>query len=765
MDTQVRSGAAYGFEAFILDPLRRTLTHSGVPVTLSATLFDTLLYLVEHPARVVSKDELLDAVWPRKVVEEANVSQTIYTLRKALSAAGGSERAIVTAPGQGYRFALPVETLRGRLAEGQADSAPRWGRASGLRVAGASFGARYARAIIGACIVLAMLSGLFIGVQRWRTSRTPHAHSLVVLAEFQNLTGEAVFDRTLGRVLEIDLDQSPQITALSGRQMQDTLDLMARSKDTPISPAIAAEICVRNNGQAVVEGSLAAVGAKYLLTLNAQDCARGQALAAEKAQVDGREAVVPALDRLIAQMRRKLGESQGAIDQFSVPLANERTSSLAAIKAFSEASYVANRGDSAEAIALYRHAIDLDPNFAAAYNSLAAMYYNENQKPEAQAAMVKAFALRNTANEELRLNISILYNSLVSNDYNEVVRSARAMTEVYPHQASAWINLSNAENWLGQYVPAIDAGRHAVGAAPKREASYVVLARALMHAGRLDEAAQTLVQANAKGVAGGQTAALTMEVDIARGDSAAIAREVQKAAGKPFEPDVLALAARDAYRRGQVRRGDEIYTRVAELLAQQGASDGFVGVQASDLSALGLKGRARGLLANSPPDADPMNDLLTLATVGESARAEAGLERDLRQKPSDTLMNAVLAPLVRATLALQQGRPEQAIEDLQPTLPYEARDNDTPYLRGQAYLAVRDGAHAAIEFRKILDQPGVEPADVLRPLAQLGLARAWRLQNNRAESLRAYQALFAIWKDADPELPPLKDARIEYAGL
>jgi DNA-binding winged helix-turn-helix (wHTH) protein/tetratricopeptide (TPR) repeat protein len=771
MDTLVREGKVYEFGSFVLDPIRRTLTRAGAHVTLSPTVFDALLYLVEHPGRVVSKDELLDAVWPRKVVEDANVSQTIYTLRKALGGASAAEPIILTAPGQGYRLAAPVR-LRERA--GAADPAPDLLSASAVSppmkgaTSGQSGKAKRPWPVpdvvaIGVGALVMALAGA--GVWLAKGSRAPTAQPIVVLAAFQNLTKDPVFDRSLAKALEVDLDQSPFITALSDRQVQDTLALMSRPKDTPLTETVAAEICARNNGQAVVDGAIAAVGADYLVTLNATDCANGRALDAEKTEVAGREAVIPALDRLIDRMRERLGESRDQIARFNVPLANEKTTSLAAIKAFSEGVWLANSGQSDQAQALYQQAIELDPNFAAAYASLAALDFNTGRKRAAQEAMVKAFGLRHTVNEELRLNIEILFNSLVAGDYNAVIRSAQAMTKIYPRQGSAWINLSNAENWLGQYAAAIEAGRHAVEAAPGRESSYVVLARALMHAGRLDEAAEACRQAAAKGLAGGQTAGLTAEIAIARNDAPGLARVLAAAHEKPYEPDVLAIAARDAYRQGQVARGDGLYAQAAALYAARGDPDASVTDRASDLAELGLRDRARALAARAPNDADPMTHLLTLAELGDGVRADALLERDLRSRPSDTLLNAVLKPELDATAAIRSGHPRDAVADLRAASPYEARDNEAPYRRGEALLAAHDGPAAAAEFRKILDHPGVEPADVLRPLAQLGLARAYALAGDAPKSRRAYQQFFADWRGADPDLPALKAAQAEYAAL
>lgn len=770
MDASVRDGKYYEFGSFVLDPTRRVLTHGGEPVVLSPTLFDTLVYFVEHPGRVVSKDELMDAIWPRRVVEEANISQTIFTLRRALAEAGAREQLIMTAPRQGYRFASPVRIQAHARAVAPEAPAPRDAQFAPLAEAEAApKPPRASRPGLGTAVVIAAILLVAIGgfiLSRPRgAGHGPPFTSTVVLADFQNSTGDPIFDKTLDRVLQIDLEQSPFVTILSPRQIRDTLALMAQPQDQRLTPPLAGEVCVRNNGQAVIDGSVASLGARYLLTLSATDCVSDKVLAAEKAEIEGREAVIPMLDRMIGRIRGKLGESTDSVAKFSVPIMNEKTASLAALKAYSEGSYLSDHGDNAKAIALFQHAIDLDPNFPAAYSRISASYFNINQRALAKTYMSKAYALRDTANEELKLNISILYNTYVTNNYGEVIRTAREMTEIYPRQGSAWINLSNAENWLGRFPAAIEAGQHAVEAAPGREASYVVLARALMHADRLNDAAAVCARSVAKGLAGDQTAGLLMEIGIARRDPVAISRQIAQAQGTSYEGDILIFAARDAYHQGQVRRGDDLYARAAQLFADQGTADPSASARAADLAQLELKDRARELVARLPADADPQNNLLTLALIGDAAQARIDLERALRQGPGDTLLNAVFAPEARAELALKQNHPAEAVADLRPALMYEARDDDTPYLRGRAYLAANDGARAAIEFHKIIDHPGVEPADVLHPLAQLGLARAYALQGLGPASRKAYEQFFADWKDADPDLPPLIEARAEYAKL
>jgi len=773
MDASLRDGKSYEFGPFVMDPTHRVLTHEGSEVALSPTLFEALLYFVEHAGRVVSKEELLDAIWPGKVVAEANVSQTIFTLRKALAEAGAPHPLIATAPRRGYRFTGAVRVHAHMTAPVSAAALTEDGPVGSIRLeqpakrSTAIFRLSTRTAVLSGAVLLAIVGGC---VALWLrgAGRAPPAASVVALADFQNSTGDPIFDRTLDKALRIDLEQSPFVTVLSQRQVGETLTQMTRASDARLTTALAEEVCVRNNGQAAIDGSIARLGDRYLLTLTATDCSSDHVLAAEKAQIASREAVIPALDRLIGRIREKLGESGESVAKFNVPIMNEKTASLAAIKAYSEGGYLENHGKDDEAMALFQHAVELDPNFAAAYNAISAINSNRRQDDAAKLNITKAYNLRSSVNEELNLNISMLYNIYVTNNYSEIIRIGRVMTEIYPRQSSAWINLGNSESWLGQYSAAIEAGERGVTLAPGRALSYVVLARALMHAGRLDEAEAVLARSAAKGFVGGEAPGLMMQINMARNDSAAVERAIAAANGKPYESDVLQLAATNAYRQGQVGRGDELYARAAAILASQGMTDYTIASHALDLARLGMADQARALLAHRPASADQMgnaNAIVAFATIGDAARARTFLDGELRERPADTLLNAMFAPEVRAVQALGRGKPSEAVADLQPALAYEARDYDVPYLRGRAYLAAKDGAHAAVEFHKILDHPGVLPEDEQRSLAQLGLARANVLQHDMPASRKAYEQFFADWKDADPDLPPLREARAEYARL
>jgi len=773
MDTQVRNGAAYRFGGFTLDPMRRALVHDGASIVLSATLFDTLLYLVEHPGRVVSKDELLDAVWPRKVVEEANVAQTIYALRKALNVGGAGERVIVTAPGRGYRFALPVENVWEGMVPHRTISAAQE-KAPGLAPRETpAWRALLTRPLVGVPIlvgVLALAALAIWGLAIWAGPRGPVPSSpgrkTVVLADFQNLSGAPVFDRTLTEATRIDLYQSPYVTVLPDRMVQNTLSLMTRSADTPLTAPLAREVCARNNAAAAVDGVIAQVGADYLLSLTAFDCAEGAVLDAEKAEVTSRDALLPALDRLVDRLRRRLGESADSVRRFRVPLLPARTGSLEALKTYSEGQYAFAHGANAQAKALFQQAVQIDPAFASAYVGLSALFNNEHDFDRSKAFAAKAYALRDTVGARDRYHIIARYQENVSNDILEAIRNYQDWAASYPQDDIPWSDLSNSENWIGRYAEAVEPGRRGLALAPAKEAAYVVLARAWLHEGRVDAAAEVARRAVGKGLAGEDIHGLLTEIAAAHGDDAAIAEDIASARGSPAERTVLIFAARNAWREGRVRQGEALYERASTLAREQGVVDFTLPFRARELADLGLVGQALRLLGEVPAsDQDDSDFIFATAEFGDAARAQSLLERTLRRSPLDTLNNAIFASETRAVLALRRSRPDAAITALAPALPFEMRAFDTPYLRGRAYLAAGDGPRAAVEFRKILDHPDIEPTSPLRPLAQLGLARALRLQHDRAQSRLAYEALLADWKNADPDLPAFVQAKAEYASL
>lgn len=737
-----------GFGPFTLDRKRRVLTRDGEPVALRRTEFDTLAFLLLNRDRIVTKDELLDAVWSDRIVEESSVSQAIYKLRTAL----GDKGMIVTEPGIGYRFTGPTAAKAPTPAKTSPIAAAFSDRARAFQL-GLAFGA-----------VLLAVSGGFVALQPW--SRTPHgdANSTVVFADFLNQTGDPVFNGTVSTAAQIDMRQSPHLTVMADQRIQETLGLMMRPKDTPLTPAVAREVCARNNAQAVIDGSVAKIGERYLLTLTATGCVDGQVIVADKADAASREALLPALDQLVDRVRRRLGESAASIEKFNVPLASRRTASLEALKAYSEATYLDQHGRRVESIALYKRAIELDPNFAMAYADLGNAYLGLHDEHMIDL-IAKAFALRDLAGEHDKLLITIRYGLTVQRDQIEALQLLRTMANLYPSEAWSRVTLADRQDWIGLRPADIQDAQTAIALDPDSEPSYAVLARLYMHAGRFDLARSTCAQAVARHLDGDRIHKLLFEIAFAQDDDADVAREVRWAQGKPGEEVILVDSGQAAASRGQMRLAETLFGRAVSAGKKAGIRDWLAAPYARLLNDVGLNAEAKRKLAEPPLDDTADDYRAAMAAIGDPQRAEALTRDAVARSPHDTKLNVEYAPVVRATLALRRGKPSDAIEALKGSSDYELSDFDIPYLRGQAYLAAGDGAHAAIEFGKILDNRGVRPLSVKYPLARLGLARALHLQGKLPESRKAYEQFLTAWRNADTDVPVLQQAKAEYARL
>jgi DNA-binding winged helix-turn-helix (wHTH) protein/tetratricopeptide (TPR) repeat protein len=794
MDRPTRQTSIYVFGRFRLDAARRRLTHDGQPVALTPTVFDLLLYLVANAGRVVPKDELFEAVWPGRALDDSNLTTSIFVLRRALKGVGESDRLIATAPGRGYMFAIavsedPVEPppegarfgqgysfaqparlqMQGAALDASPEIVPRPSAAHLSRDAEEqrpiTSGPPRRRLPVVLAAAAAALVAIAVCVWLWRGHAMP-PRRVVVMGEFLNLTREPLFDQTFDEATRAELQQSPFLSVLPEQRVQDTLALMTRPKDERLTPAVSEEVCARDNGLAAVHGSLSQVGPRYLLTLTAYDCVSGETMAAEKAEVSGRDGLLPALDALAGRLRRRLGESASSLRAFSTPIARARTGSFEALKAYSQARYDFEHGRRTEAVALFRQAIELDPNFAQAHADLASVLYNLRENAEAASQITQARRLADPLAPRVRLEIEYRYNLIVTQDTDEGIRVLKSWTEIYPEEWRPWANLANAETWRGEPLAAIGPGRRAVALEPGVEGAYVVLARAYLHAGRYAEARAVCDAGVAHKVDGDDLHGVAYQIAVARGDAGGAAREMQWARGKPGERSMLIEAGQDAFRLGQVRRAQALFGEAEALGRSLGLSDTMSAANARLLYDMGLTDLARETLARVPADHDSTDTRFSLAEFGDAARAQSLLSADLAKAPTDTFLTQVFAPEVRAALALRAGRPRDAVEALRPALPYDdAHSFDTPYLRGIAYLAAGDGAGAAGEFRKILDHPGVEPLSVHYPLSHLGLARAEALRRDTAAARRAYEAFFADWKDADPDMPLLRQARAEYARL
>jgi DNA-binding winged helix-turn-helix (wHTH) protein/tetratricopeptide (TPR) repeat protein len=763
----------YRFDAFVLNPRKRTLVRDGSVVGISPKGFDVLTYLVMNPGRVVEKEELLQAVWPGAYVEEGNLTQHISGLRKALGDRAGF---IVTVPRQGYQFtvevrqeptaAMPgdviVQTVRER-AHVVIQDLP----ATEVRPALAA----PARSRVWPVAALGALLVALAGFGWWKHLQPKPTSVKVVLADFANSTGDPALDGVLKRALAIDLTQSPYLDVMGERSAADTLQLMGKGRDTPLSYDIAREVCERTNRQVVLSGSISAIGSLYVLTLDGTDCHTGRAVAAAKTEVRSKEEVPRALDTIAEQVRRGLNESSASLADYEVPLRLATTSSLEALRQYSIGKDLQDQGRRNDSTAAFQRAVDLDPQFALAYRELGINNSYIGQDELAAQYMEKAFRLSDHVSAMEQLKIRATYYAMGRRDLNEAIKVYKLWEETYPSDPVPASNLTDVYMTLGQWGQALAAGEDARKRFPNYPLVYENLMTIYRSLNRWEDARQATQMAVRVGTGDvGEHISLFKLALIGR-DEAALARETAALDAHDdgtmvtFDPSMRSGAAAAQGRFGEAER---LYRRAYDnarranlpeaanvVLMDEARAELELGYPAAARETLRLAGNWR----TDTPDAAELH-----AQTGDAAVAEAYLASHAAASP-DTLMTYVFLPRVRAALALQRGDVSAALQALEPTRPYEMRDYIVPWLRGNAYLKLTQPSLAAMEFRKIVDNPGIDACSATVTLGHLGLARAYAMEGKVTEARKEYQTLFALWRNADPDLPVLKQARTEFARL
>jgi tetratricopeptide (TPR) repeat protein len=627
--------------------------------------------------------------------------------------------------------------------------------------------------------VLALAAGSYLYF--YRTPKLTDEDTLV-LSDFTNATGDPVFDDTLKQAISVQLAQSPFLDILSNAKTRATLKLMAKPLATRLTSDVASELCQRAGGKAYISGSIASLGSQYVIGLEAVNCKTGDSLAQEQVTAENKEQILKALDEAATKLREKLGESLSTVEKFDAPLDQATTPSLEALKALSVGVKTLQEKGSAAAIAFFKHAIELDPNFAAAYQALGISYSNLREPGLATENLQKAFDLRDKVSEREKFRISAAYYLLVTGELEKAIQTYELWAQTYPRNSEPFGNLGVDYTYLGQYEKAISASLEDLRLNPGSAAAFTNLVGLYPAVNNLQNARAEYEQAVAHKVDNPFLHGNRYGVAFLENDTAEMQRQVGAASGKPGE-DVLLSFDSDT---------EAFYGRLgsARRLSQR-AIDSALGNDSKETAAawrmnaalreaeFNNTARSRQEIAPALAEA-PTRDVsilaaLAFARIGDINRAER-MARDLADRfPLNTAINSYWLPAIYASIEIRRHNVAKALEDLHTTSMYEL---GTPlpqfevggslypvYIRGEAYLLLHQGKEAAAEFQKFLEHRGIAVNSPLGALARLQLGRAYALQGNTAQSRAAYQDFFGLWKDADPDIPILIAAKAEYAKL
>ena len=595
----------------------------------------------------------------------------------------------------------------------------------------------------------------------------------IVLTDFTNTTGDSVFDGSLRQGLAVQLQQSPFLSLVSDAQIQHTLSMMEQPVGTRITAQVAREICQRTSSAAVLEGSIAEIGAQYNLILNALNCSTGETIASAEARANDKNHVLEVLGTLASEMRGKLGESLSTVHKYDTALQQNTTSSLEALQAFSLGwQIITVKGDNTGAIPLIQRAIQLDPNFAEAYVVLSFAYGNLGESSLSAEAMQKAYELRGRVSDQERLTIEAAYYVVVAGNLDKARSALELDAKTFPRDWAPHDLLGGVWDNLGQYDKGAAEFREATRLYPMAGIDYGGLVQDYLRLNRLDEAQATVKEATAKGVDVGSLYALA----FLQGDTVGMAKEVSRAAGKAgFEDALLDQEADTAAYSGHVKQARQFSRGAIDSAEHAGEKETAAGYQAEAALREALFGfmnearqRAREALAMSRGRDLEVSAALASAISGDTNRAQALTEDLSKRFAEDTVVQYNYLPTLRAQLALERDDPAKAIDALQTAGPYELGSTAglyPIYVRGEADLAAHHGSEAAAEFQKILDHRGIVLNEPIGALAHLKIARAYALEGDNDKARVAYQNFLALWKDADPDIPVLKQAKAEYAKL
>ncbi len=629
-------------------------------------------------------------------------------------------------------------------------------------------------------IVAAVVAGYFLSRRPAKLTKLTDKDT-IVLADFDNKTGDAVFDDALKQGLSVQLEQSPFLDLLSDRKVNETLKMMGRPAGDRLTPEVTREVCQRKGSKAMLTGSIAALGNQYVVGLKAVNCDTGDVLAEAQEQAAGKEAVLKALDTATISLRSKLGESLSSVQQYATPLEEATTPSLDALKAYSLGCKVNSEKGGTAALPFYQRAVELDPNFARAYSGISGVYRRLNEVGRADENARKAYELREKVSERERFSIEGIYYLYATGELERAAKVYEQWQQTYPRDSTPYAGLGYISVSLGNHEKALEEYREVIRLEPNDWATYASVAINYMNLNRLDEAEAVYKQAEEHNLARASLIMYRYRLAFLKGDAAQMAQLVSAARGNPGAEGMLLGEQADTEAwYGKLKNAREQTRRAMDSAQHNDAKETAAGYQAAAAVNEVESGNRKQAVADaeaalklSPNFNVRENAALALARAGETAGAEKLAAELDKTFPLDTLVQRYWLPTTRAAVALWRKDPNRAIELLKVVSPIELSYDGSlfpVYLRGEAYLMLHDGNAAAAEFQKFVDHRGIVGNFPLGALARLGLARAYALDAVKNPAARdkaraAYQDFLTLWKDADPDIPILIQARAEYAKL
>jgi DNA-binding winged helix-turn-helix (wHTH) protein len=774
----------YYFGQFVLDTGRRTLSRGESPVSLTPKAFDVLFFLVQNPNRLVTKEELLQAVWGDTFVEEGNLTQYISHLRKALGDNSEDSRLIVTIARKGYQFTARVTVAEATDIANQPKAQAPVAETLKTDARTAEFPTkenitksprprlRWRKWFVAAAL-LTVIAAAFWFYWSYRRRVTLSATDTIVLAEVKNETSDPVFDDALDIASRYEMGQTPYLNVLGDDKVLGALAQLNLPPTTKLTPEVARQVCGKTNSKLVISQSIGDAGNGYHLQMRALDCKSGATLANEQTEIGKRNEVVNQWGVIAARLRAKLGEPADSLARFNQPLEEALSASLEALQAATQGLKLSLAGDAEGGLKLYQRAVELDPNFAVAYARMGAAYLFLGNTELSEASYTRAYQLRERLTEKDRLHFEITYYSNVIGDWDKEYSSVLRFLEIFPRDVFAHVSLREAFVHLGQPGRGADV---AAEVARLRPSSYYFgsAIQSIRFASRFNEAKSWLAKADALKFDNLLIRRERLIVAFAAGDRDDVEKILKEEERGSYREDFLSEHSVIEIQKGRFHSAERLRLQASGRAPKASNADSLVIPSALEDAEVGKDAQAQRYeneAAGSPLDRNGKIALaLALARTGRGAEADRLADQVSAERPEDTLVQHYFVPSIRAAIKLRQHDPAKAIDLLRGTAKYDLAFTGFDYLypayiRGLAYLELGDGRSAAAQFQELIDNPGFSVRHVTGPLAWLQLGRAQKTMGDETAARKSYETFLDLWKNADPDIPIYQQAKAEYSKL